>query len=106
MNESFTGLERYRDERHKLTFPQSGTERAGSLILSDPQTSVISAQSVTVTLGDLSGVPLLLIVASSKCVIPLSPLLYSGNESKAELLTRSFLFLSLGSLRWAEVCLG
>lgn len=56
--------------------------------------------------GALSGVPLLLIVASSKCVIPLSPLPYSGNESKAELLTGSSLFLSLDSLRWAEVCLG
>ncbi len=65
--------------------------------------SFLIPRSVAVTLWAFSDVPLLLVVASSDALS--RSLLFCATATRVKQ-SCSFLFLSLGSLRWAEVCLG
>ncbi len=62
--------------------------------------SFLIARSVAVTLWAFSDVPLLLVVASSNALS--RSLLFCATATRVKQ-SCSFLFLSLGSLRWAEV---
>lgn len=86
-----------------LSLSQERSERVPSSSWILKHQSFLIARSVTVTLWAFSDVPLLLIVASSNALS--RSLLFCATAKRVKQ-SCSFLFLSLGSLRWAEVCLG